>query len=66
LILELMIVAGMVYDWRTRGRPHPVWLIGAAVITTVILLRGPLSGTPAWLAFTNAMAHIARATGAEV
>jgi hypothetical protein len=57
LILELMIVAGMVYDWRTRGRPHPVWLIGAAVMTAVILLRGPLSGTPAWLSFADAMAH---------
>jgi hypothetical protein len=61
LILELMIVAGMVYDWRTRGRPHPVWLIGAAVMTTVILLRGPLSGTLGWLAFADAMAHIAKA-----
>jgi hypothetical protein len=59
LILELMIVAGTVYDWRTRGRPHPVWLIGAAVMTTVILLRGPLSGTPAWLTFADFMAHIA-------
>jgi hypothetical protein len=59
LILELMIVAGIVYDWRTRGRPHPVWLIGAAVMTTVILLRGPLSVTPAWLAFADALAHIA-------
>jgi hypothetical protein len=66
LILELMIVAGIVYDWRTRGRPHPVWLIGAAVMTAVILLRGPLSGTPAWLAFADAMAHIAKATGAAV
>ena len=45
LITELLIVAGLVYDWRTRGRPHPVWLIGAAVTTAVILLRGPLSGT---------------------
>ena len=59
LIIELMIVAGIVYDWRTRGRPHPVWLIGAAVMTTVILLGGPLSGTPAWLTFTDFMAHIA-------
>ena len=66
LSVELMIVAGIVYDWRTRGRPHPVWLIGAAVMTTVILLRGPLSGTPAWLAFADAMAHIAKATGPAV
>jgi hypothetical protein len=58
LILELLIVAGMVYDWRTRGRPHRVWLIGAAVMMAVILLRGPLSGTSAWLAFADGMAHI--------
>jgi hypothetical protein len=30
-------------------------------MTTVILLRGPLSGTPGWLAFADAMAHIAKA-----
>ncbi len=59
LILELLIVAGIIYDWRTRGRPHPVWLIGAAVTIAVILLRGPLAGTPAWLAFADALAHIA-------
>lgn len=59
LIVELIIVAGIVYDWRTRGRPHPVWLIGAAVITAVILLRGPLSGAPAWLALADALARFA-------
>ena len=53
-----MIVAGIIYDWRTRGRPHPVWLIGAAVMTAVILLRVPLSGMPAWRAFADALAHI--------
>ena len=58
LILELLIVAGMVHDWRTRGRPHRTWLIGAAVMTAVILLRGPISGTQAWLAFAEGLAHI--------
>jgi hypothetical protein len=58
LILELMIVAGIIYDWRTRGLPHPVWLIGAIVMTAVILLRGPLSTMQAWLAFADALAHI--------
>ena len=55
LILEFMIVAGIVYDWRTRGRPHRVWLIGAVVMTAVILLRGPFAGTRAWLAFADAL-----------
>jgi hypothetical protein len=58
LITELLIVAGLLYDWRTQGRPHPVWLIGAAVTTAVILLRGPLSGTYGWLAFADSLARI--------
>jgi len=58
LITEVLIVAGVIYDWRTRGRPHAVWLIGAAVITAVILLRGPLSGTHSWLAFADSLGHI--------
>ncbi len=58
LITELLIVAGLVYDWRTRGRPHPVWLIGAAVTTAAILLRGPLGGTHGWLAFADGLTRI--------
>ncbi len=58
LITGLLIVAGLVYDWRTRGRPHPVWLIGAAVTTAVILLRGPLGSTHGWLEFADGLARI--------
>ena len=59
LLLELLIVAGIVYDWRTRGRPHPAWLVGGAIMTAVILLRGTIGGTAAWLAIAHALAHIA-------
>ncbi|MDB5441812.1 MAG: hypothetical protein JWP73_188 [Phenylobacterium sp.] len=59
LLLELLIVAGVVYDWRTRGRPHPAWLAGAAIITAVVVLRGPLSTTPGWIGFAESLAHIA-------
>lgn len=58
LILELLIVAGISYDWRTRGRPHPAWLIGGAIMTAVVLLRGPLGGTTTWLALADSLAHI--------
>jgi hypothetical protein len=58
LIIEILIVAGIVYDWRTRGRPYSVWLVGAAVITVVTLLREPLSGTQAWLTLADSLAHI--------
>jgi hypothetical protein len=59
LLLELLIVAGVIYDWRTRGRPHPVWLIGAAMMTAVIVLRGPIGETATWSAFAEVLAHIA-------
>lgn len=56
LVPELLIVAGIVYDWRTRGRPHPAWLIGATVITAVVVLRGIAATTPAWLATAQFLA----------
>ena len=59
LALELLIVAGAVYDWRTRGRPHPVWIVGAVVMTAAVLLRAPLAATPGWIAFADALGHIA-------
>jgi len=58
LLLEALIVAGMVRDWRVRGRPHPVWIIGGVLYAAVVLLRVPFSATPAWLHFASAMAHI--------
>jgi hypothetical protein len=59
LALDLFIVVGMIYDWRTRGRPHPAWITGLVVITAVVVLRGPLSTTPGWLHFAEQLGHIA-------
>lgn len=59
LLLDLLIVAGIVYDWRTRGKPHPAWLAGGAIMTAVILLRVVVGTTAPWLAFADALAHIA-------
>jgi hypothetical protein len=59
LVLNLLIVAGMVYDWRKRGKPHPAWIVGLVVITAVVVLRGPLSTTPGWIAFAESLGHIA-------
>ena len=30
LIADALILAGVIYDVRTRGRPHPAYLIGGA------------------------------------
>lgn len=50
LVVDLLIVAAVVHDWRTRGRPHRVYLVGGALIVAVQLLRVPVSNTDAWMA----------------
>lgn len=57
LSLELLIVIGVLWDWRVRGRPHPVWFIGGALLAGEVLMRGTVSATPAWRAFADALAH---------
>jgi hypothetical protein len=32
LLADILILIAMAYDWRTRGRPHPVYLIGGAIL----------------------------------
>lgn len=48
-----LMVLGATYDWRTRGRPHPVWLIGIVVMLTVALLRTYALTSPQWLAVAD-------------
>jgi hypothetical protein len=53
LITDLLVAAAMIYDWRTRGRPHPSYLIAGAVLLFVQLSRVPLGPSPQWLEFTH-------------
>lgn len=47
---DLLIVVAMVHDWRTRGRPHPVYLVGGGLWLVVQLARIPFSHTRQWRA----------------
>ena len=47
------ILAGMIYDVRTRGRTHPVYVIGGVIIVAVQVLRMPVSTTQGWDAITD-------------
>jgi hypothetical protein len=48
LATDLLIVVAMVHDRRTRGRVHPVYWVGGAIVLVVQILRAPLSETRAW------------------
>jgi hypothetical protein len=49
----LVVVAGAVYDYRSRGRVHPVYLWGGSLFAASVPLRVALSGTDAWHAFAR-------------
>ena len=57
LIADALILAGVIYDMRTRGRPHPAYLIGGAIVLAVQVLRIPLSMTPLWYAIADFLAR---------
>jgi hypothetical protein len=59
LVVDLLIVAGMIYDRRTRGRVHRVYWIAGGVTLAVQILRVPLSQTNAWLTMTHWLLAIA-------
>jgi len=45
----LLIVVAMIYDWRTRGRPHKAYVYGGLLLVLNVVLIVPLSNTQAWL-----------------
>ncbi len=53
LAADLLIVAAMIHDKRTRGRVHPAYWIAGAVLLAEQLLRVPISNSDAWMAFTR-------------
>ena len=53
LMMDLLIVAAMIYDWRTRGRPHPAYWIGGTLLLADQTLAVPLSATATWMAIAT-------------
>jgi hypothetical protein len=60
LVAYLLLVAAMVYDWRTRGRPHPVYIYGGIALIAVKLLNWPISVTPWWHSFAGGILAMAQ------
>lgn len=48
LVADLLVVAAITYDWRSRGRPHPVWIVGGVLLLAMQLTRPMISATPQW------------------
>jgi hypothetical protein len=47
LVVDMLIFVMLAYDWRTRGRPHRLYVVGGACVLAVQILRIPLAQTVA-------------------
>jgi hypothetical protein len=59
LVADLLLLVAIAYDWRTRGRPHPVYLVGGAILLALQLTVVPVSESAVWQATAAAIGHIA-------
>jgi len=57
LIADALILAGVVHDVYTRGRPHPVYVVGGIAMVAVQVLRAPASTTQWWYAIADFLAR---------
>src|SRR2546429_3064198 len=60
IVAYLLLVVAMVFDWRTRGRPHPVYVYGGLALIAVKLLNWPISITPLWHSFAGGIMAMAQ------
>lgn len=47
-VADLLLIAVMVYDWRTRGKPHRVYVIGGLIILALQVTRPMIAASPQW------------------
>lgn len=59
-VAYLLLVAAIVHDWRTRGRPHPVYVYGGIALLATKLLNWPISTTAAWHSLAGGILAMAR------
>jgi hypothetical protein len=55
---DVVILAGILYDWRTRGRIHRAWVWGGLAMVAAQAAMFPIMGSAAWIAFARTMAGL--------
>jgi len=56
----LFLVAGMIYDFVSRGRVHKVYLWGGALLVISVPLRLAIGGTAAWQALAGSLVGLVK------
>ena len=58
MIVVVMIIVAMIYDWRTRGRPHKAYIYGGLAVLLETGLELPISNTEAWMSIATSLEHL--------
>jgi hypothetical protein len=59
LVADLLILVAMFHDWRTRGRPHAVYMFGGLALLAQQALTVPFAATATWMSIATAFEHLA-------
>ena len=59
LMGDLLWVAAMVYDWHTRGKVHPVYVFGGAIMLLLQVTVVPVAESSVWQSVAAAIGHLA-------
>jgi hypothetical protein len=57
-VADILIIVAIVHEWRTRGRPHDVYLYGGLFVLAFQVLKIPFASSAAWMAFAGALQHL--------
>jgi hypothetical protein len=60
VLLSLVLMIGVIYDWRTRRRPHPAYLIAIGLFLAHAFVGPFIAHTPTWYAAMDSLATLAR------
>ncbi len=55
---DLIILAGIIHDWRSGGSVHRVWIWGGGALVVSQILRVAIMNTAPWLAFAHFVAGL--------
>jgi hypothetical protein len=58
LIGDILWIIAMIYDWRTQGRVHPVYIFGGGIMLLLQVTVGPVGHSAAWQAVAGAIGHL--------
>jgi hypothetical protein len=60
LLVDLLILVPLIRDWKHRGGPHPVYVVGGSCLIALHVGRMFFVDTALWRSITNALIALAR------